>query len=112
MPENEPSAVKKLCQLAREVQHEISTFQPDVLVILARGGFGPLWALQALWDIEPEAVHPPIAVTNLGREKLSRYEHHRLEIGVSFMPGFEPFDFFGDCERGYFHLASILEVER
>jgi len=94
--------LEKIHALALAVQAEIQRFQPEVLLILARGGFAPLWALQTLWDVTHAANIPPVVVTNLGREKLERYEYHRQAIGVSFMPLFEPFDFLGACERGYF----------
>ena len=94
--------LEKIAWLAQSIQAEINTFQPDLIIVLARGGFAPLWALQALWEGTKQDQTPPVVITNLGREKLRRYEYHREAIGVNHMPLLEPFDFYGACERGYF----------
>ena len=94
--------LKKINWLAQAVQAEIQRFQPDLLLVLAHGGFAPLWALHALWEGTKAENIPPVVITNLGREKLVRYEYHREGIGMSFMPIFEPFDFLDAFERGYF----------
>lgn len=94
--------LKKITWLAQTIQSDIEKFQPDMLLVLARGGFAPLWALQALWEETNETNIPPIVITNLGREKITRYEYHREKIGMNFMAGLEPFDYFEPLERGYF----------
>jgi hypothetical protein len=110
---HDPTAItlKKIYWLAQEIQSEIETFQPELLLVLAHGGFAPLWALQALWKETNETSTPPILITNIGREKLTRYEYHRQKIGMNFMADFEPFDYFEPFERGYFLVWLEQQVD-
>ena len=103
--------MKKIYWLAQEIQSEIDTFEPDLLLVLARGGFAPLWALQSLWKENNETNIPPVLITNIGREKLTRYEYHRQKIGMNFMADFEPFDYFEPFERGYFLLRMEQQTD-
>ena len=66
-----------LYNLALHAVKHIDEFHPDVLLVLAHGGFAPLWALEAYWEAaRPETPLPPICVTNFGREKGKVFDDH------------------------------------
>jgi len=70
-------------------------------VVLAHGGWGVLWAAQTLWYEKTRRAFPDTQVTNIGREKLSRYEKQRENLDWVSMFPFIP-EYAGDWERGYF----------
>ncbi|MBP9041798.1 MAG: hypothetical protein KBF64_08505 [Anaerolineaceae bacterium] len=73
-------AVKNLYKIAILAYNEIIHFKPEIVIVLAHGGWGPLWALQALCQELQKAPFPPLLVTNIGNEKLDRYEKQRYRI--------------------------------
>ncbi len=73
-------AVKGLYRIAILAYREILDFDPKIVIFLAHGGWGPLWALQALWKELQKTSFPPLLVTNIGNEKLDRYEKQRYRI--------------------------------
>lgn len=73
-------ALKNLYKIAILAYREIIHFKPEIVIVLAHGGWGPLWALQALWKELQKFPFPPLLVTNIGNEKLDRYEKQRYRI--------------------------------
>lgn len=98
-PPNPERTIESFYRLAKAAIEDISTFQPDLVMVLAHGGWGVLWAVQALWgEGEP---FPPVLVTNIGREKRKRYEDLRPPEFHEHM-GHYVADYAGDIENGFF----------
>jgi len=94
--------IEQLYQTAKAVCQVIEEFQPDLIVALAHGAWGVQWAVEAYWGIRKDArALPPIMVTNLGREKMERYERVRENLPCARISPFVA-DYAGDEEVGYF----------
>jgi hypoxanthine phosphoribosyltransferase len=50
--------LKKIAWRAQSIQAKIKTFQPDLIIVLARGGFAPLWASSTYMVFGPFARFP------------------------------------------------------
>ncbi len=91
--------LEHLYQTAKGVCQVMGEFQPDLVVALAQG---VLWATEAYWISSKGAqAFPPIMVTNLGREKMERYERVRENLPCAHADIFIA-DYAGDEEVGYF----------
>ena len=102
--------IEQIYQTAREMCQVIDDFQPDLVIALAHGAWGVLWAVEAYWGFRKDArALPPVMVTNLGREKMERYERVRANLPCAHI---EPFvaDYAGEQEVGYF--LSWLEQQQ
>ena len=72
-----PSMEKVHQDLYRFVQYarqRILDYKPDLVIVLANGGWAPYRALLTLWQELDCGQFPPTLVTNLGREKMDRFE--------------------------------------
>ncbi|NLG98573.1 MAG: BlaI/MecI/CopY family transcriptional regulator [Chloroflexi bacterium] len=91
----------ELYRLADTARNVILDFHPDLLIVLAHGGWAPYRALKTLWQETAHGDLPPTLVTNLGREKIRRYSAYckDLPAGIS-----QPFvgEISGDEEIGHF----------
>jgi hypothetical protein len=87
--------------LGRGACDEIRDFDPDLLLVLAHGGWGVLWAIQVCWQATQEATLPLVLATNLGREKIERY--YGIRDGLPCV-SINPFvaDYAQEPEVGYF----------
>jgi hypothetical protein len=87
--------------LGRGACDEIRDFEPDLLLVLAHGGWGALWATQVCWQATQEATLPLVLATNLGREKIKRY--YGIRDGLPCV-SISPFvaDYAQEPEVGYF----------
>lgn len=102
--------IEQLYQTAQAICQVIENFQPDLVVALAHGAWGVLWAVEAYWAVSKgEQVLPPVMLTNLGREKMERYERVRENLPCARMEIFIA-DYAGDEEIGYF--LSWLEEQQ
>ena len=94
--------IEQLYQTARAVCQAIDDFRPDLIVALAHGAWGVLWAVEAYWpSCKADQPFPPVMVTNLGREKMERYEKVRENLPCARMEIFIA-DYAGQEEVGYF----------
>lgn len=94
--------IEQLYKTARAICVEIADFQPDLVVVLAHGGWGVLWAVEAYWVASRGGQpFPPVMVTNLGREKMERYERVRENLPCAHIFPFMG-EYAGDQEVGYF----------
>lgn len=94
--------IEQLYQTAQAICHAIDDFRPDLIVALAHGAWGVLWATEAYWVSRKGAqAFPPVMVTNLGREKMERYERVRENLPCAHSDIFIA-DYAGDEEVGYF----------
>jgi hypothetical protein len=89
--------LKPLWILAQAACADITAFQPDLVIALAHSARGPLRAAQTLWAETRPDPFPPTLITNLGREKLDRYDELRDRLGM------HPFIewVFGDVEAAH-----------
>jgi hypothetical protein len=102
--------IEQLYQTARAVCHVIDDFQPDLVVVLAHGAWGVLWATESYWvSSKGTQAFPPVMVTNLGREKMERYEKVRVNLPCAHMDIFIA-DYASDQEVGYF-LSWVEEQQ-
>lgn len=102
--------IEQLYQTAREMCQVIDDFRPDLIVALAHGAWGVLWAVEAYWVSSKGAqAFPPLMVTNLGREKMERYERVRENLPCAHSDIFIA-DYAGEEEVGYF--LSWLEQQQ
>ncbi len=101
LEKNYSSRLNQLNLVARQICQEITSFQPDLIIMLAHGGWAVLWAVEEFWKISQDQVFPPVAVTNIGREKIDRYEELRKNLSVSGTSHFLG-DYSGSLEVGYF----------
>lgn len=99
------STLRTLFDIADAVCNEIVVFNPDLIIVLAHGGWGPLWASQRLWSEKRLESFPPVLVTNIGTEKMDRYEKARASLPFTEVFPFTA-DHAGNIECGYF-LAWI-----
>lgn len=95
------SDLVSLHRLAREACDQILSFEPDLVMVLAHGGGGALWAVQVLWPEITDRPFPPLLVTNLGREKLEAYHTARADTPFAARMPFVP-NFTGNHETGHF----------
>lgn len=87
--------------LAMAASDEIEVFNPEIIIPLAHGGWGVLWAVEALWSEIKTIPLPPTLVLNIGREKLERYKTIRPdEEWVHTYPFVA--EYAGGIENGYF----------
>jgi hypothetical protein len=98
-PPNPERTIESFYHLAKAAIEDIRTFQPDLVMVLAHGGWGVQWAVEALW--EKGEPFPPVLVTNIGREKRKRYEDLRPPEFYEHM-GHYVADYAGDIENGFF----------
>ncbi len=83
MPEdNLETLLKPLWIVAQAACADIAVFRPDLVIALAHSAQGPLRAVQTFWaETRPDPFLPTL-ITNLGREKLDRYEQLRDRLGM------------------------------
>jgi hypothetical protein len=94
--------LEQLYQTAQAICQVIDAFQPDLIVALAHGAWGVLWAVETYWmSSKGEQSLPPVMVTNLGREKMERYERVRENLPCARISPFVA-DYAGEEEVGYF----------
>jgi len=98
-PPSHEQTIECLYYLAQAACLDIREFQPDLVVVLAHGGWGLLWAVEALWN--KEDPFPPVLVTNIGREKLKRYDALRPQPFLEHMNLYVA-EYAGDIENGFF----------
>lgn len=75
-----------LSEFWRDALHNcmaIAEYQPDLLIGLAHGGSTPTRATVHLWQRLMRSPAPPVLYTNLGSEKLVRYQAYRHAQGVA-----------------------------
>jgi len=101
--------MEQLYQTAQAVCQVIDDYQPDLIITLAHGAWGMLWAVEAYWvTSKGMQAFPPVMITNLGREKMERYERVRADLPCARIAPFVA-DYAGDEEVGYF--LSWLEQQ-
>ena len=72
---------------ACRVCDNILDYQPDLVLVLMHSGWGPVFAAQALWQLTQSRPFPPVARSNIGREKIGIFENaHHLDT-TSFFVG-------------------------
>lgn len=64
----------QMWQSACRVCDNIRDFQPDLVLALMHSGWGPVFAAQTLWSLTQPGPFPPLARSNLGREKIDIFE--------------------------------------
>lgn len=99
--ELETDIFKSFHDIAKTACDEIEGFNPEIIIVLAHGGWSVLWALEALWQETKTTSLPPVLVLNIGREKLARYHQQRPEADW-VITGHYVADYAGDIENGYF----------
>lgn len=100
-PVPEPDIYKSFYDIAKTACGEIEVFNPEIIIVLAHGGWSVLWALEALWTETKVTCVPPVVVLNIGREKLERYYQQRpVADWVQTHPYIA--DYAGAIENGYF----------
>ena len=101
---------KGFFDLAKAASDEIVSSQPDIILVLAHGGWGVLWALEVVWTETKTIPLPPTVILNIGREKLERYNQQRPEANwVHTYPYVA--DYAGDIENGYFLAWLVRQTD-
>lgn len=59
---------------ACRVCDNIHAFQPDLVLVLMHSGWGPVFAAQIVWLQTQSLPFPPVARTNIGREKIGIFD--------------------------------------
>ena len=72
-----------------------------MILVLAHGGWGVLWAVQALWEHLHKIPFPPVLVVNLGREKKNRFQKIRDNLSFVSTYPYVP-DYCSPLENGFF----------
>ncbi len=91
IPESLQPKFDKLWRAACRVCDNIHAFQPELLLALMHSGWGPVFAAQIIWQQTQSLPFPPVARTNLGREKIDVFEADTLgEITGSFVGEYSP----------------------
>jgi hypothetical protein len=75
IPNNFQPRFEQMWRSACRVCDNIRAYQPDLLLALMHSGWGPVFAAQILWQHTQSSPFPPVARTNLGREKIDVFEH-------------------------------------
>jgi hypothetical protein len=69
LSETSQANLDKIFKSACSVCDNILEFKPDLLLCLMHSGWGPTFAAQVLWQHTQIEPFPPVARTNIGREK-------------------------------------------
>jgi hypothetical protein len=82
-----------LWDTARRIVDQMLSFRPDVVVCLLHSGWAPLKAALMLWEATQGIPFPPVAKTNLGREKYQAYQVGNKTVGTGNFLGYysDPF---------------------
>lgn len=81
----------KMWRSACRVCDNILAYQPDLLLVLMHSGWGPVFAAQIIWQQTQSRPFPPVARTNLGREKIDVFESAIFgEISATFVGEYSP----------------------
>jgi hypothetical protein len=99
------TVLERMLDLAEAICQEIEGFDPDLVVALYHSGQAPLRAALALWRQTRHGPFPPVVRTNLGREKVRRYDELRAELGWS------PLVSWVDSERRLAHCLAWIDEQ-
>lgn len=102
--------IKNFYHLGITACSEIKMFKPDLVLVLAHGGWGFLWAAQALWEHFYQTPFPPVLIVNIGREKMDRYNIARESLSCAHTFPYTP-DYAGLEENGYFLAWSSQQTD-
>lgn len=69
-------------EVAAAACDHIAEQSPDLVIALMQAGRFPLAATQSLWQLTQQRPFPPVLLTNIGTEKMRRYEElcHAIEF--------------------------------
>ncbi len=93
--------IQRLANLGKAACEEIQRFHPDLVIVLAHGGWAALWAAEVVWAETSSEPFPKALVTNMGREKIRRYTKVRSTVPCAEINPFVV-DYAGCFEIGYF----------
>jgi hypothetical protein len=65
--------------VAKSICSKVEEMHPDLVVALAHSGWPAVYAATVLWSETRAQPFPPLLRTNLGREKIIRYDTHLAE---------------------------------
>jgi hypothetical protein len=92
IPKNIQPKFDQMWRSACRVCDNIRAYQPDLLLALMHSGWGPVFAAQILWQHTQSSPFPPVARTNIGREKIGVFEH-TFNLPAECFPGEYASDF-------------------
>lgn len=94
--------------IATRTCDEVQGFQPNLVITLMHSGWAPLFVAVELWKRTQSQPFPPIVRTNIGREKLARYNQLESRRGQTktFIGELE-----GSVEIGHF-LAWLVDQKK
>lgn len=81
-------------EVAAAACDNIAKKSPDLVIALMQAGRFPLLATQTLWNQTQHRPFPPVLLTNIGTEKMHRYEEmcHDIEFNDYLHHNIDPWD--------------------